>query len=130
MRDDRGVRSIVEHRDATDEQLEIDEINSGLYLFAADALRDGLQNIGSHNAQGEEYLTDVIGWLVEQGLPVSAYLAEDAEEIHGINDRVQLAAAGAVLRDRVARRWMRDGVTVEDPRPRGSVPMWCWSPTC
>jgi len=115
VRDDRGVRSIVEHRDATDEQLEIDEINSGLYLFAADALRDGLQNIGSHNAQGEEYLTDVIGWLVEQGLPVSAYLAEDAEEIHGINDRVQLAAAGAVLRDRVARRWMRDGVTVEDP---------------
>jgi bifunctional UDP-N-acetylglucosamine pyrophosphorylase/glucosamine-1-phosphate N-acetyltransferase len=115
VRDDRGVRSIVEHRDATAEQLEIDEINSGLYLFAADALRDGLQNIGSHNAQGEEYLTDVIGWLVEQGRPVSAYLADDPEEIHGINDRVQLAAAGAVLRDRVARRWMRDGVTIEDP---------------
>lgn len=115
VRDNRGVRCIVEHADATAEQLEVDEINSGLYLFAADALRDGLQNIGSHNAQGEEYLTDVIGWLVDQGKPVSAYLADDPEEIHGINDRVQLAVAGTVLRDRVARRWMRDGVTIEDP---------------
>lgn len=115
VRDQSGVRRIVEHRDASPQELEIDEINSGLYLFKAQALREGLANIGSHNAQGEEYLTDVIGWLVGHGEPVAAYITDDPDEIHGINDRVQLAAAGAVLRQRVAERWMRAGVTIEDP---------------
>jgi bifunctional UDP-N-acetylglucosamine pyrophosphorylase/glucosamine-1-phosphate N-acetyltransferase len=115
VREAGTVRRIVEHRDANAQELQIDEINSGLYLFDAEALREGLQNIASHNAQGEEYLTDVIGWLVEQGKPVAAHLTDDADEIHGINDRVQLAAAGAVLRMRVAQRWMRAGVTIEDP---------------
>jgi bifunctional UDP-N-acetylglucosamine pyrophosphorylase / glucosamine-1-phosphate N-acetyltransferase len=115
VRDESGVRRIVEHKDASEAELAIDEINSGLYLFEAAALREGLEHLTSHNAQGEEYLTDVIGWLVDQGRAVSAHLTDDADEIHGINDRVQLAAAGAVLRERVAQRWMRDGVTIEDP---------------
>jgi len=115
VRDDVGVRRIVEHKDASEAERAIDEINSGLYLFDADALRDGLQHLTSHNAQGEEYLTDVIGWLVDKGDPVAAHITEDPDEIHGINDRVQLAAAGAVLRQRVAERWMRAGVTIEDP---------------
>ena len=110
-----GVRKIVEHKDASDAEREIDEINSGLYLFDAAALREGLQNLTSHNAQGEEYLTDVVEWLVDQGRTVTAYLTDDPDEIHGINDRVQLAAAGGVLRKRVAEHWMRAGVTVEDP---------------
>ncbi|HQR80763.1 MAG TPA: bifunctional UDP-N-acetylglucosamine diphosphorylase/glucosamine-1-phosphate N-acetyltransferase GlmU, partial [Actinomycetota bacterium] len=109
------VRRIVEHKDATESEREIDEINSGLYLFDAEALREGLTQLTSHNAQGEEYLTDVIGWLVDQGRPVAAHLTDDPDEIHGINDRVQLAAAGAVLRQRVAERWMRAGVGIEDP---------------
>lgn len=115
VRDDIGVRRIVEHKDATDAERAIDEINSGLYVFDAAALRAGLDRLTSHNAQGEEYLTDVIGWLVEQGRPVAAHVTADPDEIHGINDRVQLAAAGAVLRQRVAERWMREGVTIEDP---------------
>lgn len=115
VRDGQAVQRIVEHKDASDHERAIDEINSGLYLFDAAALREGLQHLTSHNAQGEEYLTDVVEWLVDNGRTVSAYIAEDPEEIHGINDRVQLAAAGAVLRDRVARRWMREGVTIEDP---------------
>ena len=115
MRAGDGVRKIVEHKDASDDEREIDEINSGLYLFDAAALRDGLQNLTSHNAQGEEYLTDVVEWLVDQGRTVTAYLTDDPDEIHGINDRVQLAAAGGVLRKRVAEHWMRAGVTVEDP---------------
>jgi bifunctional UDP-N-acetylglucosamine pyrophosphorylase/glucosamine-1-phosphate N-acetyltransferase len=115
VRDERGVRRIVEHKDATAAELAIDEINSGLYLFSAQALHEGLSHLSSHNAQGEEYLTDVVGWLVEQGEPVAAHLTDDPEQIHGINDRVQLAAAGAVLRQRVAERWMREGVTIEDP---------------
>ena len=115
VRDERGVRKIVEHKDATAEELAIDEINSGLYLFDTAGLREGLRNIGSHNAQGEEYLTDVVEYLVDRGLHVAAHMAVDPDEIHGINDRVQLAAAGVVLRDRVAERWMRAGVTLEDP---------------
>jgi bifunctional UDP-N-acetylglucosamine pyrophosphorylase/glucosamine-1-phosphate N-acetyltransferase len=115
VRDDQGVRRIVEHADATAEQRAIDEINSGLYLFQTHALQEGLAHLTSHNAQGEEYLTDVIGWLVGQGRPVSAYITDDPDEIHGINDRVQLAAAGAALRERVAQRWMRAGVSIQDP---------------
>ncbi len=115
VREGDEVRRIVEHKDASEAELEIDEINSGLYLFSAQALREGLDHLTSHNAQGEEYLTDVIGWLVEQGEPVAAHVTDDPDEIHGINDRVQLAAAGAVLRERIAQRWMRAGVTIEDP---------------
>ncbi|MEI2785477.1 MAG: bifunctional UDP-N-acetylglucosamine diphosphorylase/glucosamine-1-phosphate N-acetyltransferase GlmU [Candidatus Nanopelagicales bacterium] len=115
VRSGEGVQRIVEHKDASPDERGIDEINSGLYLFDAAALREGLQELTSHNAQGEEYLTDVVEWLVDGGRTVTAYLTEDPDEIHGINDRVQLAAAGAVLRERVARRWMREGVTIEDP---------------
>ncbi len=115
VREGDAVRRIVEHKDATDTEREIDEINSGLYLFDAAALREGLQHLTSSNAQGEEYLTDVVEWLVDNGHRVSAYLAGEPEETHGINDRVQLAAAGAALRQRVAERWMRAGVTIEDP---------------
>lgn len=115
VRSGEGVQRIVEHKDASEAEREIDEINSGLYLFDAAALREGLQQLTSHNAQGEEYLTDVVEWLVDSGRTVTAYLTQDPDEIHGINDRVQLAAAGAVLRDRVARAWMREGVTIEDP---------------
>lgn len=115
VRDAERVQRIVEQADADDGELAITEINSGLYVFDAAALREGLASLTSDNAQGEEYLTDVIGWLVEQGRPVAAFVADDADEIHGINDRVQLAAAGAVLRNRVAEQWMLSGVTIEDP---------------
>lgn len=115
VREGDEVRRIVEHKDASDAERAINEINSGLYLFSASALREGLEHLTSHNAQGEEYLTDVVGWLVEQGETVVAHITDDPDEIHGINDRVQLAAAGAVLRQRVAEKWMRAGVTIEDP---------------
>jgi bifunctional UDP-N-acetylglucosamine pyrophosphorylase/glucosamine-1-phosphate N-acetyltransferase len=115
VREGDEVRRIVEHKDADPAELAIDEINSGLYLFSGPALREGLDHLTSHNAQGEEYLTDVIGWLVERGEPVAAHITDDPDEIHGINDRVQLAAAGAVLRQRVAEKWMRAGVSIEDP---------------
>lgn len=116
VRDEAGVRRIVEHKDADEGTRAINEINSGLYLFQADELRRGLDALTTDNAQGEEYLTDVIGWLVDEQLPVAAYVTDDPDEIHGINDRVQLAAAGAVLRDRLAEHWMRAGVTLEDPQ--------------
>jgi bifunctional UDP-N-acetylglucosamine pyrophosphorylase/glucosamine-1-phosphate N-acetyltransferase len=109
------VVGIVEQKDADDAQRSVREINSGVYAFDAAALRDALGRITTDNAQGEEYLTDVLGLHVSAGHVVAAVVATDADEILGVNDRVQLAAAGALLRDRVNAAWMRAGVTLKDP---------------
>lgn len=110
-----SVAAIVEDKDATDEQRRIDEINSGMYAFAADRLLASLGRITTDNAQGEEYLTDVIGLLRSDGDVVSASLCADADEILGVNDRVQLAQAAAIMRDRINESWMRQGVSILDP---------------
>ena len=116
VRDASGsVTAIVEHRDATEEQLLLDEINSGMYAFAGDRLDSALGRVGSDNAQGEEYLTDVIAVLRNDGDTVSASVCADSDEILGVNDRVQLAEAAAILRDRINVQWMRAGVSILDP---------------
>ena len=107
--------AIVEHNDADDTQRSVREINSGVFAFDVAALRDALGRITTDNAQGEEYLTDVLGLHVEQGLAVAAVVASDPDEILGVNDRAQLAEARALLRDRINPRWMREGVTIVDP---------------
>jgi bifunctional UDP-N-acetylglucosamine pyrophosphorylase/glucosamine-1-phosphate N-acetyltransferase len=109
------VVAIVEQKDADAEQREVREINSGVYAFDVAALRDALGRLTTDNAQGEEYLTDVVGLHVAAGLLVAAVAAVDADEILGVNDRVQLAQARALLRDRVNEHWMREGVTIVDP---------------
>jgi bifunctional UDP-N-acetylglucosamine pyrophosphorylase/glucosamine-1-phosphate N-acetyltransferase len=111
-----GVRAIVEHRDADNEQHEIREINSGIYAFDGAVLRDALSRVGRHNAQGEMYLTDVLGIAVEDGRVVQALQIEDTWQMEGVNDRVQLATLGAELNRRILVAWMRAGVTVVDPR--------------
>jgi bifunctional UDP-N-acetylglucosamine pyrophosphorylase/glucosamine-1-phosphate N-acetyltransferase len=113
-RPDGGVAGIVEHRDATDEQRAVAEINTSVYAFEAGPLRDVLSTLSAANAQGEEYLTDVIGAFVDKGLTVGA-LEAAAAETAGVNDRVQLAAAARAYNDRVLTGWMRSGVTVLDP---------------
>ena len=116
LRDESGaVSAVVEERDADVEQSAVEEVNSGTYAFDADHLRDALGRLTTQNAQGEEYLTDVLAVLRGRGHRVGAVIAPGAEEVLGVNDRVQLAAAGAVLRDRVLRHWMLAGVTVVDP---------------
>ncbi|NHC15340.1 bifunctional UDP-N-acetylglucosamine diphosphorylase/glucosamine-1-phosphate N-acetyltransferase GlmU [Motilibacter deserti] len=110
-----GVAAIVEHRDATPEERAVREINSGIYVFAVEQLRAALGRLTTDNAQGEEYLTDVLAILREQGRPVAAVTAPDALDVAGVNDRAQLAQAGAALRDRLLLHWMRAGVTVVDP---------------
>ena len=112
---DGSVTAIVEDKDATDEQRRIDEINSGMYAFAGPRLVDGLGRLTTDNAQGEEYLTDVIGLLREDGHPVAAALCADADEVLGVNDRVQLAHCAAIMRDRINQSWMREGVAILDP---------------
>ncbi|WNM26022.1 bifunctional UDP-N-acetylglucosamine diphosphorylase/glucosamine-1-phosphate N-acetyltransferase GlmU [Demequina capsici] len=109
------VMAIVEHRDATDEQHRIDEINSGIYVFDAAVLRDALAQVGRDNSQGEMYLTDVVALAREAGGRVGAMIAPDASAVEGVNDRVQLANAGAQLNRRIVEAWMRAGVTVVDP---------------
>jgi bifunctional UDP-N-acetylglucosamine pyrophosphorylase / glucosamine-1-phosphate N-acetyltransferase len=116
VRDERGaVTAIVEHRDATNEQLRIDEINSGIYAFDANVLTEALSRLQPHNAQGELYLTDVIAIATEDGKGVGALRCDDPWLVEGVNDRVQLAALGKELNRRVVEGWMRAGVTVIDP---------------
>jgi bifunctional UDP-N-acetylglucosamine pyrophosphorylase/glucosamine-1-phosphate N-acetyltransferase len=112
---DGSVAGIVEQKDATDAQLEITEINSGLYAFDAVVLRKALTQVGTDNSQGEKYLTDVLGIARREGLRVSAHLIQDLWQTEGVNDRVQLSRLGAELNRRIVERWMRAGVTVVDP---------------
>ncbi|WP_281356651.1 bifunctional UDP-N-acetylglucosamine diphosphorylase/glucosamine-1-phosphate N-acetyltransferase GlmU [Amycolatopsis anabasis] len=116
VRDAGGaVTGIVEHKDATPEQLDITEINSGVYAFDAAVLADGLSRLSTDNAQGELYLTDVLGIARGDGRSVGALVIDDPWQVEGVNDRVQLAALGAELNRRIVRRWQRAGVTVADP---------------
>jgi bifunctional UDP-N-acetylglucosamine pyrophosphorylase/glucosamine-1-phosphate N-acetyltransferase len=105
---------IVEHRDASDSELLLTEVNSGVYAFDAKLLRESLAKLTTNNSQGEQYLTDVLGILRSEGHEVSA-IATSEENILGVNDRRQLADAGAILRNRINNEWMMAGVTMVDP---------------
>jgi len=116
LRDTEGmVTGIVEHRDADDTQLEIIEINSGIYVFDAASLRSALTELAPSNDQGELYLTDVLSVVREAGKPVAAYVIDDVWQAEGINDRNQLCRMNAELNRRILQRWMSEGVTVVDP---------------
>ncbi|MEU6906187.1 bifunctional UDP-N-acetylglucosamine diphosphorylase/glucosamine-1-phosphate N-acetyltransferase GlmU [Streptomyces coeruleorubidus] len=116
VRDDSGaVTAIVEHKDATDAQRSIREINSGVFAFDGQLLADALKKVRTDNSQGEEYLTDVLGILREGGHRVGASVAGDHREIAGINNRVQLSEARRILNDRLLTEAMLSGVTVVDP---------------
>lgn len=110
-----AVKAIVEHKDATDAQRAIREINSGVFAFDGALLADALGKVRTDNSQGEEYLTDVLGILREAGHRVGAAVGGDHREILGINNRVQLAEARALLNARLLERAMLAGVTVVDP---------------
>ena len=107
--------SIVEHRDASPEVRKIPEINSGIYVFNAPVLFESLTRIRNNNAQGEYYLTDVIGILVSQQQKVGAFKVSNVEEILGINTRQELADVDRVMRRRKCDSLMTDGVTIMDP---------------
>ena len=116
VRDSAGaVTGIVEHKDASPDQLAITEINAGLYVFDANTLRDALGQLSTDNASAELYLTDVIAIAREAGKAVGAYVAPRARAVEGVNDRVQLAAAAAELNRDILEKWMRSGVTIVDP---------------
>jgi len=112
-KDDRVAR-IVEHADADDDERAVDEINTSIYCFRRNLLAPALRRLSPENAQGEYYLTDAIEVLRAAGHKVIAVTAEPAAAM-GVNDRAQLAEAESVLRGRINRRWMLDGVTMVDP---------------
>jgi bifunctional UDP-N-acetylglucosamine pyrophosphorylase / glucosamine-1-phosphate N-acetyltransferase len=112
---DERVRRVVEHKDATEEERDIDEINTSIYCFRRSVLAPALRRLTPDNAQGEYYLTDVIGVLHDAGYNVVSMVAADPMETAGINDRAQLAIAEAELRDRTNDKWMLQGVTMLDP---------------
>jgi bifunctional UDP-N-acetylglucosamine pyrophosphorylase/glucosamine-1-phosphate N-acetyltransferase len=110
-----AVTAIVEHKDATEAQRAIREINSGVFAFDGQLLAGALKQVRTDNSQGEEYLTDVLGILREAGHRVGASVAGDHREIAGINNRVQLAEARRILNERLLTAAMLAGVTVVDP---------------
>ena len=116
VRDEAGaVQAIVEQKDATPEQAQITECNAGFYCFDAQFLFDALARIDCNNAQGEFYLTDVIGLAVQAGRGAIAIVAQDANECLGVNSRAQLAAATKVAQQRINAAHMAAGVTMIDP---------------
>lgn len=109
------VSRIVEQKDATPDEQTVTEINSGIYVFSAEALAEGLAEITTNNASGELYLTDVVTIARAHGRPVAAHVIDDLWQTEGINDRIQLGRMNAELNRRTLDRWMRAGVTVVDP---------------
>ena len=112
---DGNVLRIAEGTDASPEEQKIREINSSIYVFRSDALWPAIEQLQPKNVQGELYLTDVVEILVAGGAKVAAHVAADHRETDGVNTRVELAQAGAVLRDRINEQHMLAGVTIVDP---------------
>ena len=106
---------IVEQKDATPQQCEINEVNAGVYVFDAQHLKRALGKVGTHNAQGEKYLTDAAAELLQDGLKVQAVSIDDEWLVAGINDRAQLSEVAAELNWRICRAWQLAGVTILDP---------------
>lgn len=113
--DDGRVQRIVERKDAGPEIVALREVNAGVYCFSAPLLMRVVFELDQNNEQGEYYLTDVIGRLAAEGARIEACPTDDPHVMQGVNDRVELAQAAAVLRARINRRWMLAGVTIEDP---------------
>ena len=115
IRDEGGyIESIIEEKDATEEQKRIKEINAGIYCFDIEELVEALSKIEPNNSQKEYYLTDVIKIIGKKGLRTGAVIVEDNTEILGVNDRMQLQMLTKVLQHRINTEYMRNGVTIED----------------
>ncbi|NHM33491.1 bifunctional UDP-N-acetylglucosamine diphosphorylase/glucosamine-1-phosphate N-acetyltransferase GlmU [Neobacillus terrae] len=116
IRDENGhVEKIVEHKDATEAERKINEINTGTYCFDNQALFKALSNVSNDNVQGEYYLPDVIEILKKQGDTVTAFQTDEFEETLGVNDRVALAEAERIMKNRINEQHMRNGVSIVDP---------------
>ena len=116
VRDSAGlVRAVVEHSEADDETLQIREINAGVYCFRTDWLWENLPRVNA-SGTGEIFLTDLIGMAAGSGHEVATYKSSDPHETQGVNNRVELAAAESIMRNRLRVKWMTSGVSMPDPQ--------------
>jgi bifunctional UDP-N-acetylglucosamine pyrophosphorylase / glucosamine-1-phosphate N-acetyltransferase len=116
IRDQQGrLQRIVEEKDASSQERQIREINTGLYCFESEFLFSSLSKLTRKNQQKEYYLTDLVQLAWEKGLPVSAFFHSRSEEVLGINDRSELARSSRVLGQRILKEWMLRGITIIDP---------------
>jgi len=124
------IKKIVEHKDATPEQLSIKEINSGMYLVKAASLRESLNLLKNDNRQCEYYLTDIVEWMDKNGGKVISVITDDHYEVSGINNRYQLSLLEKVARKRINKAHMMNGVTMIDPEQVYIDPQVSIEPDC
>lgn len=105
----------VEHKDATQEELEVNEINGGMYCFKSGLLKEALKELTNNNVQGEYYLTDTLHIILSKGYSVNAVVVKDSNEILGVNSREQLAEVIQIMKRRINKKHMESGVTIIDP---------------
>ncbi|HEY0380698.1 MAG TPA: bifunctional UDP-N-acetylglucosamine diphosphorylase/glucosamine-1-phosphate N-acetyltransferase GlmU [Candidatus Elarobacter sp.] len=117
-----AVERIVEAKDCTAAQLALDEMNAGIYAYHEGALREAIARVGNDNAQGEFYLTDTVELLIASGHRVAPVPVADYRSVLGVNDRIELASANAILNRRLCEAHMRAGVTIADPATTYLVP--------
>jgi bifunctional UDP-N-acetylglucosamine pyrophosphorylase/glucosamine-1-phosphate N-acetyltransferase len=115
VRENGQIQAIVEHKDASEEQREIKEINTGIYAVSNAKLHQWLPNLSNNNAQGEYYLTDIVAMALADGMQVASVEPEQAFEVEGVNDRVQLAALERQFQIFQAKQLMQQGVHLIDP---------------
>ena len=113
--EDGSLLKIVEQKDASEEEKQVREINSGMFCFDAGFLKESLPQLSCDNAQKEYYITDLVGMAVRSGKGAGAWQTGDADAIMGVNNRIQLARAAKVMRKRIAEKHMTEGVTIIDP---------------
>lgn len=112
---DQTLKKIVEEKDASKDEKQIQEVNAGIYCLNWGKVKKAFKELKSNNSQGEYYLTDIISWGAKHNLSVQAYTIDDNSEILGINSKVQMAEAGKILNKRNLEKLMKDGVTIIDP---------------
>lgn len=106
---------IVEQKDTTEKEAEIREVNTGIYIFKAEALKSALNSVSNDNSQNEYYLTDTLEIIKNNGDKIGIMIAEDSEEFLGVNTKSQLATASSIMKRRINKYHMNNGVTIEDP---------------
>ena len=115
VRKDGKIQAIVEHKDASEEQRQIKEINTGIYCVSNAKLHEWLPKLSNDNAQGEYYLTDIVAMALADGMEIASIQPELAFEVEGINDRIQLAALEGEFQNHQAKQLMQQGVHIIDP---------------
>lgn len=115
VRENDNFVKIVEQKDANEKEININEVNTGVYIFKAECLNKAFEKLGNNNSQGEYYLTDTLEIIKNDGGKVGIMAADDADEFMGVNSKLQLSQAMAVMKERINTKLMIEGVTITDP---------------